>query len=730
MKKLTIFLSVLLLVFSLFAERKTVTIWHSYRGDEQTALEKLRSKFNELQSEYKVDLLNVPYDAFANKLTSAIPRGNGPDAFIFAHERVGDWAESGIISDVSGFLSDEVKNDIIPSTVDALKYNGKYWGFPLSFKSAVLFYRTDMVEKVPETTDELLEAAKKLTDAKNGKYGLAFEATSAYFAAGFIYGFGGKFCFENGSEREDGLACLDDKGNVKALEFIDDLVNGSKVTPQEATAALVTQMFNEGNSAFVINGPWFLGEIDKNVPFSAAVLPKVSSTGEVMKPFLTVEAYLISNHETTDKDGAAAFGKFLISRDAAKVRAVTGRQSVATVSVYEDEEVANDPLLNVFKKQAEVAVPMSNNPGMRMVWEPLAGALRKVLRGADTPENALEGAQQQFRIFAKPRPAAQSPVFFVIILIVAALAGLVFTIRQIKKYKFFEKLTSSPTPYIYLFPAMFSMLVLVFVPFAVGTAVAFFAHKSGEYEFVGFTNFISILLSQDFPITDPLSFYFTLAVTILWTAVNVFLHVSIGLALALMLREPWLKLKGVYRMLLIIPWAVPNYITALIWKGMFNRQFGAINGILQAIGLEPVSWFSGFWTSFAANVTTNTWLGFPFMMVTALGALQAIPRELEDAASVDGANGFQRFRHVILPLLKPALLPAVILGSVWTFNMFNIIYLVSGGEPDGATEILISEAYKWAFQRQERYGYAAAYSTLIFIVLLLYSKATEKIGKE
>ncbi|HQO90849.1 MAG TPA: sugar ABC transporter permease, partial [bacterium] len=258
----------------------------------------------------------------------------------------------------------------------------------------------------------------------------------------------------------------------------------------------------------------------------------------------------------------------------------------------------------------------------------------------------------------------------------------------------------------------------------------FFAHRSGEYQFVGFSNFISILLSKDFPITNPLSFYFTLAVTVMWTAVNVFLHVSIGLILALMLREPWLKMKGFYRMLLIIPWAVPNYITALIWKGMFNRQFGAINGILQSLGMEPVSWFSSFWTSFAANVTTNTWLGFPFMMVTALGALQAIPGELEDAASVDGANGWERFRHVILPLLKPALLPAVILGSVWTFNMFNIIYLVSGGEPDGGTEILISEAYKWAFQRQERYGYAAAYATLIFIVLLVYSKTTEKIGKE
>jgi arabinogalactan oligomer/maltooligosaccharide transport system permease protein len=173
---------------------------------------------------------------------------------------------------------------------------------------------------------------------------------------------------------------------------------------------------------------------------------------------------------------------------------------------------------------------------------------------------------------------------------------------------------------------------------------------------------------------------------------------------------------------------VPNYITALIWKGMFHSQFGAINGLLDLFGIERVSWFSHFSTAFAANLTTNTWLGFPFMMVVALGALQAIPYQLEEAARMDGAGAVDRFFHVILPLLKPALVPAVILGSVWTFNMFNIIYLVSGGEPDGATEILISEAYRWAFSRQEQYGYAAAYATLIFIALIFYTAFTRRLS--
>ncbi len=227
-----------------------------------------------------------------------------------------------------------------------------------------------------------------------------------------------------------------------------------------------------------------------------------------------------------------------------------------------------------------------------------------------------------------------------------------------------------------------------------------------------------------------MSFWFTLAVTLLWTAVNVALHVSIGLALALLLKNPLLRFKGIYRVLLVVPWAIPNYITALVWKGMFHRQYGAVSALLVALHIQPISWFTRFTTAFAANVVTNTWLGFPFMMVVALGALQSIPQDLYEAAAVDGASALAQFRHITLPLLKPALLPAVILGAVWTFNMFNIVYLVSGGEPGGSTDILVSEAYRWAFQRNEQFGFAAAYSTLIFLFLLGWSWVTRRAARE
>jgi ABC-type sugar transport system permease subunit len=283
--------------------------------------------------------------------------------------------------------------------------------------------------------------------------------------------------------------------------------------------------------------------------------------------------------------------------------------------------------------------------------------------------------------------------------------------------------------YAYILPAALGMLVLVLVPFVIGLGLGFFNHCDGRYDFVGLRNFGEILSGGGTPITDAGNFYFTLGVTLLWTTLNVALHLSIGLLLALLLKDPLLKGKGIYRVLLILPWAVPNYITALMWKGMFHQQFGAVNQVLSVFGIENMSWFSTFWTAFTANVVTNTWLGFPFMMVVCLGALQSIPNDLYEAAEVDGASRWYQFSRITLPLLKPALLPSVILGSIWTFNMFNVIYLVSGGEPGGSTDILITEAYRWAFIRHERYGLAAAYATLIFLILLSYTLITNRITK-
>ena len=683
-------------------------LWHAYRGQEEAALEAAVDAWDEAHPDVVVLTLSIPPDALKTKFEAAGPRGNGPDLLISAHERVGAWAGASLIapwpSDGAG---------LHPAALEALRHGGSLYGLPLATKSLALFVNTALVPVVPRSTDEIAALAGALPP---GVYPLAYQATDAYFHAPWMHGFGG-------GVQDAGQLRLDRPENAAALGFARGMLEAG-LLPEEPTGALVTQLFNEGLAATVINGPWFLGEIDPKVNFVVAPLPVISPVGRPAAPYLTVEGLMLSAH-AAQPALAVALGAHLTSPPEAVRRAVQGRQTVATLAAYDDPAVAGDAVLQAFRAQMDAAVPMPNGVEMGATWEPSARALRRVMRGAETPEAALVLAQKELEFFTKPPPPAADPTPWLVALGLGLAAALGLALRAARRDR--ALLAAGAGAYAWVAPAFLSMGLLVLAPFVVGAAVSLFAHHNGAWTFVGLRNFIDILLSRDWPITSSFSFYATLVVTVLWTASNVVLHVGIGVALAMLLREPWLQLRGLYRVLLILPWAVPNYITALIWKGMFHRQFGAINGLLVALGLEPVSWFSRFSTAFAANLLTNTWMGFPFMMVVTLGALQAIPRDLEQAAEVDGASAWQRFRHVILPLLQPALLPAVVLGSVWTFNMFNIIYLVSGGEPDGGTEILISEAYRWAFSRGNRYGYASAYAVLIFGVLLLYSRATDRL---
>jgi len=223
--------------------------------------------------------------------------------------------------------------------------------------------------------------------------------------------------------------------------------------------------------------------------------------------------------------------------------------------------------------------------------------------------------------------------------------------------------------------------------------------------------------------------------TFLWTIINVIAHVILGVFLAVVLHQNFIKGKPAWRVLLILPWALPQYITALTWRGMFNYEYGSVNLILtKLLGMSPLQWLSDPNLAFSAAILTNIWLGFPFMMVIALGGLQSISADLYEAADIDGASAWHQFRFITMPLLRPVMAPAITLGAVWTFNNVNVVWLVSnGGEPADSTHILVSYVYKAAFTMY-RFGWAAALSIVIFAILFTFSqvflrktKATEAV---
>jgi arabinogalactan oligomer/maltooligosaccharide transport system permease protein len=188
--------------------------------------------------------------------------------------------------------------------------------------------------------------------------------------------------------------------------------------------------------------------------------------------------------------------------------------------------------------------------------------------------------------------------------------------------------------------------------------------------------------------------------------------------LAILLNRK-LVLKNLYKILLVIPWAIPQVISCLTWRGEFHYEYGFVNIILKAAGLGAVQWKSDPTGNWVAMNIVNIWLGVPFMMVIALGALQSISKEYYEAAMIDGATGWRRLRSVTLPLARPILTPAVILGVIWTFNNFNVPFFINEQELE-TSDILVTALFRAAFE-YNLYGFAAAFAIIIFLILFAFS---------
>ncbi len=276
-----------------------------------------------------------------------------------------------------------------------------------------------------------------------------------------------------------------------------------------------------------------------------------------------------------------------------------------------------------------------------------------------------------------------------------------------------------------LAPALLVILAVVAFPFAFNVLLSFSnanLYHIRDWRLIGFAQYVSVFQQQ--------LFWSILLKTVIWTLVNIVFHVAIGVFLAVVLHQKFIRGKSAWRVALILPWALPQYIGALTWRGMFNYEYGSVNLLItKYLHLAPVQWLTSPFEAFLAVIITNIWLGFPFMMVIALGGLQSIPDELYEAADVDGASQWFQFWNITAPLLRPVMIPAITLGIIWTFNNINVVWLVSNmGEPADSTHILVSYVYKAAFNMY-RFGWAAALSVVIFAILFVFAQVFLKTSK-
>jgi len=325
--------------------------------------------------------------------------------------------------------------------------------------------------------------------------------------------------------------------------------------------------------------------------------------------------------------------------------------------------------------------------------------------------------------------------------------------------RFRRLLKASGRAWLYILPSGVVMLFVTLFPYVYQIWMSFTNYRIKNLRFnmfnsatwfkyappfVGFANYEKILTNQ--LAIENYDFWRLLLFNVTWTVTNVLFHVGLGVVIALVLNAKNVIGRRVYRALFVLPWAMPGYIVALTWKNMYDDRFGAINQLLavinNALGTQfptdtrwmtvtqpPIGGLASFLPlAFYCVLLANVWLGWPFMSVVATGALQAIPSELYEAASIDGASGWQKLWKITIPLIRPAMVPAIMLGTIWTFNQFNVIYFISEGDPFGRTELLITQAFKLVYE-QRLYGVGAAFGIVVFFILMFFTLVNNRVSR-
>ncbi|WP_377273522.1 carbohydrate ABC transporter permease [Peterkaempfera sp. SMS 1(5)a] len=280
-----------------------------------------------------------------------------------------------------------------------------------------------------------------------------------------------------------------------------------------------------------------------------------------------------------------------------------------------------------------------------------------------------------------------------------------------------------PDVWVLLLPALIPIAVLSLGPLLYGVYLGFTDARAGlnvPTDFIGAENFKEL-------VHDGL-FWSSFKIGLIWTVSVTVLQFALSLGLALLLNVEGLRLRPLARVLALVPWAMPPVVIGIMWRLVYHPDAGILNQALQTVGLlhHNVDWLSGFALALPAVIAVGVWTGMPQTTVTLLAALQGVPADLHEAAALDGAGTWARFRVVVWPAIKPVVLSITSLNFIWNFNEFGLVYVLTGGGPGGKTQLPMLFAYMEAF-RYGHFGYAAALGdvmvVIIAVLLVVYLRA-------
>src|SRR5690625_121169 len=356
-------------------------LWVNAEEKQEDAVKEITDKYTE-KTGIEVDMVPVDMLEQVEKLDVEGPAGNGPDVIFQPHDRIGDLVIRGLVDPVN--LGD-LESEYTDTALDAIQYDGDYWGYPAVIETYAMYYNKDLVDEAPETMDDIMAIAEKDTDSGNDEYGFLMEAANFYFTYPFFSGYGAYvFANEDGNFDIDDIG-LDNEGAIKGGELVKEWFDEGYI-PQDLTPDIMNGLFSEGKVSTILNGPWMVREYADGIGDDLGVVPlPLLENGEHPKSFVGVKSYMLSYY-SENKEWAEDLMAFITDYDNSMTYYDMAGEIPARDDAMEDPIIADDPIYSAFAEQTQYGEPMPSVPAVQQIWDPINDALNFISKGEPVDE--------------------------------------------------------------------------------------------------------------------------------------------------------------------------------------------------------------------------------------------------------------------------------------------------------------------------------------------------------
>ena len=698
----------------------TLEFWELSVGEE--LMRSLLDKFERQNPNIRVKFQQLSWDYGLDKVITSIAADNAPDVVELGTDWVPQFSSSGVLQDLTQPLT-PLKDQFL--LWDSVTYQGRLYGIPWLAGTRILFYNRELFAQAglnpdhpPATWKELYEAAKAVNALGPGIYGIGLHVGEPYAPwqqfLPFAWGNGGRVLDSDWSR-----SLLAEPPVVEALQFYRSLKPYALVERQPQ----VNQLFAEGRVGIQLSGSWNFAVIPRINPmlnYGVGLLPKPAPHRGTPASFAGGEILVILE-SSRHSEAALKLILFLTEEEQAMAIVEAQRNIVPAVqSAIRHPYYKSHPEQRLVFEQVRYAVPPPAHPAWVQMQEKLTRAIEEVILNDRDPKEALEELSAEVNaLLQKPEHQGRfsdTLVFggFLLALVGMLFAGWTLKRRRAKGRSVRWSFSNLRITAVFIAPWLVLFLAFSVIPLLHSFMLSFSSYNllSSEISFVGLRNFWEVLREPDFLRALWHTIFFAIGT----------IPPTMALALfAAVLINTKIPFKQLYQAGMFLPVATSVIVIATIFTYLY-AQDGLVNRALAALHLpvpEP-SWLLNTRWALPSIMMMNVWASFGYYMVLFLAGLQTIPIELYEAASIDGASEWQKFRFVTLPQLKPILLLAVVINTIRALQVFPEIFAMTQGGPLGSTTTVVYYLYETAFHRFNM-GHASAVGYILFIITMCFS---------